>query len=81
MYGVVVTPPLYETEIMHVVYVEEKVPLLFIKQTPVTNRAKLTKQERKDLDKVIGLNFTCLFYMLIEFMNFNFFLLGAVFEP
>ncbi|VDK75543.1 unnamed protein product [Litomosoides sigmodontis] len=51
MYGVVVTPPLYETEIMHVVYVEEKIPLLFIKQTPVTNRAKLTKQERKDLDK------------------------------
>ncbi|CAG9538614.1 unnamed protein product [Cercopithifilaria johnstoni] len=51
MYGVVVTPPLFETEIMHVVYVEEKIGLLFIKRAPVTNRAKLTKQERKDLDK------------------------------
>ncbi|EFO23521.2 hypothetical protein LOAG_04961 [Loa loa] len=51
MYGVVVTPPLNETEIMHVVYVEEKIPLLFIKRVPVSNRAKLTRQERKDLDK------------------------------
>uniref|UniRef100_A0A158Q6V0 DUF1618 domain-containing protein n=1 Tax=Elaeophora elaphi TaxID=1147741 RepID=A0A158Q6V0_9BILA len=51
MYGVVVTPPLYETEIMYFVFVEEKIPLLFIKRAPVTNRAKLTKQERKNLDK------------------------------
>lgn len=58
MYGVVVTPPLCETEIMYVIFVEQKIPLLFIKRAPAINRAKLTKQERKDLDKVIGLNFT-----------------------
>ncbi|KAK6112884.1 hypothetical protein QQG55_49415 [Brugia pahangi] len=51
MYGVVVTPPLNETEIMHVVYVGEKIPLLFIKRIPISNRAKLTKKEYKDLEK------------------------------
>uniref|UniRef100_A0AAF5PLB0 Uncharacterized protein n=1 Tax=Wuchereria bancrofti TaxID=6293 RepID=A0AAF5PLB0_WUCBA len=51
MYGVVVTPPLNETEIMHVVYVEEKIPLLFIKRIPISNRAKLTKKEYKDFEK------------------------------
>ncbi|OZC08533.1 hypothetical protein X798_04467 [Onchocerca flexuosa] len=51
MYGVVVTPPLNEAEIMYAIYVDEKFPLLFIKRTPVTNRAKLTKIERKNLDK------------------------------
>lgn len=58
MHGVVVTPPLNETEIMHFVYVEEKIPLLFVKRlAPVLNRKKLSKQERKDLEKVIGLIF------------------------
>ncbi|KAM3727348.1 P-granule-associated protein [Dirofilaria immitis] len=51
MYGVVVTPPLNEAEIMHVVFVDERNPLLFIKRVPRTNRAKLTKEERKNLDK------------------------------
>uniref|UniRef100_A0A915PRM1 Uncharacterized protein n=1 Tax=Setaria digitata TaxID=48799 RepID=A0A915PRM1_9BILA len=51
MYGIVVTPPLNETEIMHAVHVEGKISLLFIKRVPTPNRAKLTKAERKVLDK------------------------------
>lgn len=52
MYGVVVTPPLNEMEIMYAVYVENK-PLLFIKRIPSADRTKMTKQERKELDKVL----------------------------
>lgn len=85
MYGVVVTSPLNEAEIMHIVYVEEKIPLLFIKRVPVSNRTKLTKEQRKDLEKVIGLNFIysfCTYFLFsLWLVNFIFtFPTGKVFE-
>ncbi|VDN04370.1 unnamed protein product [Thelazia callipaeda] len=51
MFGVVVTPPLNEAEIMHAVFVNEKEPLLFIRKTSGVQFSRMSKQERKEMEK------------------------------